>query len=257
MADEILLEWTYTPADLFEDRIELLVDACAFVIDAGTVVGHAPVEGELPADLGSFFNTMHQRLDAAFLGAQILAHKAYKLSGPNNIVRLSSDGRRHAYVLAEVGTLNLSLGVVDVLIADGAGNVTVDTRAARIARRRDIALKASAHIADPAANSILRSYSAAVNDPRNELIHLYEIRDAMQKHFRSKGKAMKALNVSSAEWGAIGRLACYEPLLQGRHRGEHPGALRPATVEELSEARAIGRKMIERYLAQLETTGRP
>ena len=168
MPDEIHLEWTYEPANLFEKRTELSVGECTFLIDAGKVIGRAPFEGDAAAegDLWSFCSELHQRLDALFLAAQAFEHRAYTLSGPRNCVRLSPDGVRDYFALAEGCRLEMSLGKVDVQIADTAGNVTVDTRSDRIARRIALARSAGERITDPAANSILRSYAAAVSDPR-------------------------------------------------------------------------------------------
>ena len=259
MPDEIRLEWTYTPADFFEERAELLIGRSGFVIDAGTVMGRAPFEGA-PAAAGvlwSFCNTLHQSLDSLFLAAQILAHKAYSLSAPRNTVRLSADGARHFFVLAEPLTLKISGGGVNVRIADAAGNAIVDSRRDRIARRKDLGQKAAVHIADPAANSILRSYSAAVIDPRNELVHLYEILETLWRRLGGKKKARATLGISEDDWDALGTIACDKPLLQGRHRGRFPGTLVPATDEQLSQARAIAVKMIEAYLAHLEQKGAP
>src|SRR4029077_6337068 len=78
MPDEICLEWTYDPADLFEERAERLVVGCPFVIDAGSVSCRVPFEGD-PAAAGvlwSFCNAVHERLNAVFLAAQALQHKA-------------------------------------------------------------------------------------------------------------------------------------------------------------------------------------
>ena len=252
MPDEIRLEWTYQPADLFEERAEVRTGARTYVIDAGTITGRAPFEGD-PAAAGvlwSFCNELHQRLEAMFLAAQALEHRTATLSEPFNTVRVSPDHIRHAFVLARGLKATTSLGRIDIQIAE-AGGRQVDTRAARIAKRKEFAQKAATFLTDPAANAILRSYSAAVIDPQNELIHLYEIREALAKHFKGEGKAMGALNITVAEWKALGKLACNEPLLQGRHRGRFPGALVPATEEQLSLARAIALRMIEAYLALL------
>jgi hypothetical protein len=102
---------------------------------------------------------------------------------------------------------------------------------------------------------MLRSYNAAVSDPRNELIHLYEIRDALQKRFRGARRARDAIGVSNNDWKKLGNLADREPILQGRHRGQFPGALRVATKVELSGAREIAKHMIAAYLEYLTGAG--
>lgn len=91
---------------------------------------------------------------------------------------------------------------------------------------------------------------ASVKDPDNELVHLYEIGDALAKKF---GDAVRAkLGITRAQWSRFGRLANNEPLRQGRHRGKNAGNLRDATEGELQEARGIARTMIEAYLQFLE-----
>ena len=93
---------------------------------------------------------------------------------------------------------------------------------------------------------MLDSYSRAVEDPANESIHLYEIRDALAAHYTSHRKARAALGIEPGEWDRVGVLAIVEPILQGRHRG-HSGNLRPATHEELLEVRQIVRRWIETF----------
>jgi len=140
---------------------------------------------------------------------------------------------------------------VDIQIPNADGTMLVDTRRDRIASRIALGRRAAVYIDDPTANAILRSYSAAVADPRNELVHLYEIREALSTRFVGEQSTRAAVGTSAHEWSMLGRLACIEPLLQGRHRGKHTGTLRPATPEELAEARKIAREMVEGYLAFL------
>ena len=87
-------------------------------------------------------------------------------------------------------------------------------------------------------------------DPDNELVHLYEIRDALQDKFGGKNPACYELGLNLVDWGRLGDLANNRK--QGRHRGQQVGALHDATNEELNEARTIARKMILGYLEFLE-----
>jgi hypothetical protein len=249
MADVVLLEWTFAPADLFEERCELQCDGYHFLIESGRAESRVPVEGD-PGDCWSGFrNEMHQRLDALFLGAQILTHQAYTLSKPN-LSRLRSDGGIDRYVYPETLTMKLSAGTLDVRTTDDAGNIVRDTRRERIDRRNDLAQNAAACITDPVANSILRSYAAAVKDPANELIHLYEIRDCLAERFEGTREALGEIGIDDdSPWRRLGQLANAEPLIQGRHRGQHLGVLREATSGELTEARNIARALIGAYLA--------
>ena len=54
------------------------------------------------------------------------------------------------------------------------------------------------------AASILKSYQTAVNDPDNELVHLYEIRDALSKRFGRKNVTCKALKINSTQSSQTG-----------------------------------------------------
>ena len=84
---------------------------------------------------------------------------------------------------------------------------------------------------------MLKSYQASAKDPDNELVHLYEIRDALVKKFGDSGALRTKLGITRNEWSRFAQLANVEPLRQGRHRGTKAGNLRDATEGELQEAR--------------------
>ena len=249
MTDVVLLEWTFAPADLFEDRCELQCDGYQFLIESGRAESRVSVEGDAGDCWAGVRNEMHQRLDALFLGAQLLTHQAYTLSKPN-VSCLRSNGGIDRYAYPETLTTNLPAGTPEVHTTDDAGNIVRDMRRERIGRRNDLAQNAAACITDPVANSILRSYAAAVNDPANELIHLYEIRDCLAERFEGMSEALREIGIDDdSPWRRLGQLANVEPLTQGRHRGQHLGLLREATSQELAEARDIARSLIDAYLA--------
>lgn len=240
-----LLEWTFTPPDLFEERVEFPFALGVFVVDAGKVEARIPEEA-YPQD-HSLRAELHEQLNARFLAAQVLSHNPFTLSKPG-VARVHADGRRDAWLFAEPATLTFTGGTADFVVKDAAGNVVRDTKKERIDHRKDLANTAASMVEDAVASSILRSYAAAVNDPANELVHLYEIRDALAAHFGGEKPAITALGITSAQWSTLGRLANEEPLRQGRHRGKKLGALREATREELEQARATARALIEGYL---------
>lgn len=92
----------------------------------------------------------------------------------------------------------------------------------------------------------------SVRDPDDEFVHLYEIRDALQKKFGNRKKAFKELGITDKEWKVIGDLADNQPLEQGRHRGKFVGVLRAAKRSELDAARKSAADFIEKYLIYLE-----
>jgi hypothetical protein len=127
---------------------------------------------------------------------------------------------------------------------DADGCVILDTKADRIAKERaelDLLTDKSARSAP--LRAMLASYSAATSDSANELMHLYEIRDALHAEYGSDDAAKKALGISSGEWSRFGGLA-NGPIEQGRHRGKFPEGLRDATPEELADSRQLAYRWI-------------
>jgi hypothetical protein len=249
MTETYLLEWSFTPSNYFEEEVSLTCRYGAFRVSGGSVELRLPLD-IYPSD-HSLRMELHAELDACFLAAQVLSHKPYTLSKPS-FSRLHADGRRDAFVFPEPMVVRVTCGPVDFVLTDGTGNVKIDTKRDRICKRTEIAQSAARHISDPLANTLLRSYSTAVNDPGNELVHLYEVREALSQYFGGESAAKGAVGVSSAQWSRLGQLANNEPVTQGRHRGKQLGQLRDATSDELSEARQITRLMIEGYLQHIE-----
>jgi hypothetical protein len=96
---------------------------------------------------------------------------------------------------------------------------------------------------------MIESFGKSIDDPANELVHLYEIRDAAADHFGGEIAARTKLGLSKASWSELGRLANDEPLNQGRHRGRQSELLRDATADELDTARRIARQVLEAFVA--------
>lgn len=250
MDEFYVLDWTFTPSDYFEEEVDLACEQGTFHLADGKVELRLPTE-KYPSD-HSLRMHLHGQLDARFLAIQVLTHKPYTLSKPS-ISKLHPDGRRDVWAFADGATLAISIGSADVILKDSAGNIICDTKRDRIKHRKRFAQLAAQYINDPVVSALLRSYSAAVIDPQNELVHLYEIRDALSERFRGKTAATMAIGISNEQWSRVGQLANDEPIIQGRHRGKQLGVLRDATSGELSEARQIARSMIEGYLRYLES----
>jgi hypothetical protein len=137
------------------------------------------------------------------------------------------------------------------------GNIIADSKRDRIERKKSLAELVSVHRAsDGLLAAMLRSYSAGVRDPNNELVHLYEIRDALSVKFGGDNSARAAIAITASQWSRLGQLCNNDPLRQGRHRGKTGEALRDASEGELVEARGIVRAMIEAYLQYLEVCNR-
>jgi hypothetical protein len=247
--DIIVLEWSFSPPNYFEDSIRVERDDYEMIIENGRVEAkiHPNVFENNPTMKDDLTNSLNDR----FLGVQLLTHEPYQLSKAS-MCRLHPDGRRDITVFAEPGIIRVT-GTAEIIITDKDGNVIVDSRRDRIEKKKQLSELAEKYRkSDPTVASVLNSYKMAVNEPNNELVHLYEIRDALSKRFGSESAACHALNISSQQWSRLGRLANHESLKQGRHRGKNPGALRDATESELMEARHIARAFVEAYISYLE-----
>ena len=250
MPGTAVIDWTFEPPNAFEEKTSLVAAHYVFQIDDGRAQCTVAVDGV--SAMSALRNEAHQRLDSIFLAATALSHQPYKLNAPVLHV-IGEDGQKHFYAFPEALRFGFRTGILDTVLEDVGGGLISDSKRTRINLRNELAATSAAQVADPIVNSILRSYSAAVNDPANELVHLYEIRDALSTHFGGEWQAKQTLNISSTAWSRFGRLGNDEPLRQGRHRGQNPGQLRDAADEELGEARAIARQMIERYLRHLNS----
>jgi hypothetical protein len=250
MEDIVVLEWKFSPPDYFEEPIHIKRDDYVMTISNGTV--EARIRPELYDKDQSIRDRLHSSLNDRFLGVQLFSHKPYELSKAS-MYRLHRDGRKDITIFPEPILITVSMGEPDIIVKDKDGNVISDSRQERIQKKQELAELAEKYRQkDPFLASILHSYNEAVNDPDNELVHLYEIRDAIAKHFGGELAAKSVLGISGTQWSRLGKLANDEPLKQGRHRGKNPGVLRDATEGELREARSITRNLVEAYLDYLE-----
>jgi len=248
-ADIVVLEWTFSPPDYFEDLIYIKRDDYEMVIDRGKV--EAKIKPDVYQKNANIREDLHCALNDRFLGIQLLTHKAYELSKAC-MYRLHPDGRKDVTLFVESSNVLISVGTVDFIVTDKNGTVVSDLRKDRIKKKNELAeLVEKYSRIDATVSSLLKSYQMSINDPNNELVHLYEIRDALSKKFGGETAARDALNISSTQWSRFGQLANNEPLKQGRHRGKFE-PLRDATEAELMEARNFARHLVESYLMYLK-----
>jgi hypothetical protein len=246
----VVLEWKFSPRDYFEEVIEISRQDYTMTIADGQV--HAKVDSVIYEVNPNMRQAVHDALNARFLGVQLLTHRAYELSR-STTTRVHPDGHRDIFIELEPARMVMSGGTVDFQITDKNGNVIADSKRDRIEKKKSLAeLVTSYRATDAVLASLLESYAAAVRDPNNELVHLYEVRDALSVKFGGQNATRAALGISVPQWSRLGHLCNNEPLRQGRHRGKTGGALRDATEGELIEAHGIVRAMIEAYLQYLE-----
>ncbi len=251
----VVLEWKFSPPDYFEEALEISRQDYTMTIADGKV--QAKIDSAIYEANPSMRRALHDALNDRFLGVQLLTHHAYELSS-STMTRVHPDGHRDIFMEAEPGRFVISGKAVDFQVIDKDGNVISDSKHDRIEKKKSLAELVTTHRAtDGLLASLLRSYDAAVRDPNNELVHLYEVREALSVKFGGENGARSALGITSSQWSRLGQLCNNEPLRQGRHRGKTGGALRDATEGELAEARGIVRAMIEAYLQHVDATTGP
>jgi hypothetical protein len=260
------IDWHYTPADFFPGRLNEQVLGCDLTFEGGTVLARVPAE--IFEVTPSLQRQIHRWLDTRFKVQQFRTAKTYELSA-GSLTEYRHDGGR---IVNGSVTINCKATVtVEAQILDSGGNVIFDTAAERARlktehemKKADIlqldtqieaALKEYYDQESPAqaalVESLLTSDRAACNDPEDELVYLYELRDGLSKHFGGEGPARQALGITRSEWSDFGKLANDAPVRQGRHRGKFPGELRAATDEELIEARRFAKKLLLKFLMYL------
>lgn len=250
--ETLIFKWTYSPATYFEERVDLTVgyDVNLFLIDNGTVEIRCENRGDV--DLRDLRQTNHSIVKNLFLGAQLTNKKDYQLSIPSTVEHVAAEGKG-VTVFGEAIIENEKLIQGDVIIKDKFGNVLSDSKQERIDERNLWAKKAAQLVAkDALLKSLLKSHSKAYSDPDNELIYLYEIREALKKNFGNERKLRMELEITRTQYSRLGKLANDLPLKQGRHRGASATQLRDATDGELFEAREIASSLIKKYMDYLE-----
>lgn len=251
MEDIVVLEWKFSPSDYFEEPIHIKRDDYVMTIGSGTV--EARIRPEIYNKDQSMRDRLHSALNDRFLGVQLFSYKPYELSKASMYL-LHPDGHKDITIFIEDLVITMSMGAPDIIVKDKDGNVIRDSRKERVEKKKKLAELAEKYRQkDSVVESLLNSHNEAVNDPDNELVHLYEIRDSIVKKFGDESASRSALGITGTQWSRLGKLANDEPLKQGRHRGKNPGILRDATEEELREARGIALNLIEAYLDYLES----
>jgi hypothetical protein len=239
------LEWGYQPPDFFEAESTFALDCGMLSVHNGkaSLRLRSPEDPLKPETRGA----AAAQVEAVLNSRRLLVHRTYTIGGPH-VIQHGEDGKRHVAVTLEAGQITTAGGSVDFVVINARGAVVTDSGAERLTAHRQFVLQLATKAArSQLLASLLRSYGAAVSDPNDELVHLYEIRDALASHFLNEEAARNALRVTKQEWQQLGILANVEPLRQGRHRGRHAQANRPANDAELDAARNAAKLLILRF----------
>jgi hypothetical protein len=240
------LEWVYNPADLFEAPYTRETDDYVLVADGGVVrVTLRKPCNPIDATLQS---RITNEVEALIQLRKFHGHRSCGL-GVASVNQYYSDGTKW---LSRSGAEVLSMkGELDTVLRNASGAVVQDSKSERIAEHTNFIDSVMPKLASSSTlKALLESYDAAVSHPTSELVHLYEILDALGSYYGGKEKARRKLQIPKREWQRLSGLANDEPLKEGRHRGSHSN-LRHATTGELDEAREIASHLIKAFAAQV------
>lgn len=251
MDDVVILEWTFSPPDYFEEETRIEHENYTMTIGAGKV--EARINPAAYDEEHKMRDELHESLNGRFLAVQLITHKPYKLSKAS-MHRLHPNGSEKPTVFIGSVFQETVIQPVDNVEKDRDDNILSDTRRDRIEKKKELGeLVEKYRLQDDFVESMLSFHDAAIHDPKNELIHLYDIWETLKARFGSQAAALTTLAIDDSDRSTLGRLANEEPIRQGRHRGAMVINLRDATETELNEARKIASNMIEAYLRYLES----
>jgi hypothetical protein len=246
MTPALELRWTYSPEEFFEEPLAFRLLGCEITINPGIVVATINLS-TLESD-PKLRSRVEAHVTNTFLGVQVQSHVRFELSKPT-VAHLNADGSKGIVIECEPGHLVWRGHKADLRYTRSDG-VVVDTRDERVRQKRTFGqFAASLAPKDQTLSRMLKSYDAAVRDPADELVHLYEVRDSATARFSSEAAAISTLQICRKDWSRLGRICNELPLKEGRHRGKAAATLRPATEEELMEARDLTAAVIQAYMS--------
>lgn len=246
----VQLEWKYSPKTYLEEpeliefdwgKLEIKDGVALATIDPFFFQAHPSIKEELT-----------QKIESRLYAILLMKHINFELSS-STLTEILEDGKKaYGFVAGHLEAVAI-VDKVDIIVKDKDENIVSDTRRERLDMQNHLAVLIDKYRAtDITFNQMLNSYEQAVKDPSDELVYLYEIRDALPVRFGSNKKAITALGITNGEWDQLTTLA-NDPLLnQGRHRGKAVGTKRNADPAELETARKLARHFIEKYLQFLE-----
>lgn len=94
--------------------------------------------------------------------------------------------------------------MVDFILTNADGSV-YSSKAVRGAKKQSLANLTQRHLpTNPALAAMLESFHAAMKDPEDEVLHLYQIRDSLKAVFFKD--AQELLKIPKDDWSRFGAL---------------------------------------------------
>src|SRR5437016_2060775 len=195
------LEGPYRPADFFEAPYHWQTDDYTLGANAGTVLvtlatPSDPIDAELQTQIT-------KKVEGLFFARQLLVHRTFELESLRVCQRRSDGGKERSLSFTAKLSLTAAFDYLSVseqpnaIIHNASGTVLQDSKSKRITEHtKFIDSIISKLSSSETLDALLESYNAAVSDPAKELAHLYDIRDALIKHYGKADEARRRLGIS-------------------------------------------------------------
>lgn len=254
MEDTVVLEWRYAPVYYFEDEFEtnlnLNNEQYKMVVKKGKIEVH--ISSALYEKNKNIHNWLYDAINKKFKVFLLTKYEPLKISKSVSITGNYTNGKKHVIKFADTARVAFKASV-RVVKKDKDGNVIYDSCKEQTEKNKElIDLISRCESKDSFAVSLLDCLYRATNNKSHELVHLYEIREALVNKFGNQQSARQSLGISRKDWSRLGELANDLPLKQGRHAGKKINELRDATSKELNEARQLAQRFVKAYLNYLD-----
>lgn len=227
-------EWKYEPDDFFEAPLVFQLVNGKLSVEAGKAV--YTLTNAIDPVKSAFRESIIGEVERVFKLHQISTHEAYAI-GRLKIIQHKDDGRRNTEILTGFDAI--------LKVKAGGSEAEKEKRIESHTAFIDALLPKLGQSAT--LRKMVESYSRAVQDPDDELVHLFEICEAAKQYFGNESAARSALGISKKKWGLLAIPANDENIRQGRHRGKREEELRDATSEELAKARYMAKHIITEF----------
>lgn len=244
MDDTVILQWTFTPHDFFEEATEFNELGTTLHIYSG--LAKASIQVRAFEARPEIKDDLNDSLECRFSAVQVYTHKKYSLSKPTKSIQHANGG----ISICELTTACSSAAVSgNMRVVGQDGTIVFDSKKERLEECKKLSELFARHRENRTLRLMRRSYKAAADYPQNEFVHLYGVADAAKQDLGKR--FIKTLGLCD-QWGTFERICNELPVQQGRHPG-NKDPLRNATADELELARGFAMSLVKAYVRYLET----
>jgi len=258
---EVILQWDYSPKDFLKEEDVTYKGGIDLEIGDGKM--RATIEIETFEKSEDIQNELTQFIENRMYAVLLEKNVSFELGKPSR-TDLSEDGILTSYAGKITLTQTTSSSMDVRVIRDG--RIVADTKQEREDKQKWRIKAIETHrLTNDALDLMLHSYAMALKHSKYELVHLYEVRDALARKFNDKKRkthACTTLGIDKDNWDKFGSIANCCHIRHSRHVGKSVSSprdsassiksLRDAKPCELSFVRRFVLRCIDNYLTYLD-----